>query len=355
MDRRVDRVEKILRKNPDGRAKLKEIVEDLRVQESNQQLLPQAVYQAIQNENQHLIELGQPAKFVTSREGEQWGWVRLADTRGKEGDADAQGIQEAIQKHNAKIDDEIRRWLQQMDWQEFESSFLIGVLEKLGFQDVEPTQQTRDGGVDARLRYKRGLVEARALVQAKHWQKGASVPKDEIQKLRGIKGDEDTAIILTTGAFSRDAMEEAKPSQNQRIVYLIDGKALIDVCKRYKIGVRAIALPDLLILEPETGEQDSPKRAIAPNGQSGYATGDSEQPEISGQHRFRDEMLGDPQRGLSVDEVADLTDLSPNTVRAYLSDERRKKLGDKIRSSPEARDKALRIVRGRRSQMNTAD
>ncbi len=126
---------------------------------------------------------------------------------------------------------------------------------------------------------------------------------------------------------------------------------------RQRVGLAQAILhdPDLLILEPETGEQDSPKRAIAPNGQSGYATGDSEQPEISGQHRFRDEMLGDPQRGLSVDEVADLTDLSPNTVRAYLSDERRKKLGDKIRSSPEARDKALRIVRGRRSQMNTAD
>jgi hypothetical protein len=30
---------------------------------------------------------------------------------------------------------------------------LIKVLEALGFQDVQPTQATRDGGVDARVTY----------------------------------------------------------------------------------------------------------------------------------------------------------------------------------------------------------
>jgi restriction endonuclease Mrr len=142
-----------------------------------------------------------------------------------------------IREANERVSDDIRKWLEQIDWRTFEITFLIKVLEALGFKDVQPTQATRDGGVDARVTYKRGIIEARAIVSAKRW-KAATVPVDEVRNLRGLQGNEDIAIVVTTGIFSSDAKEAAQPSQNRRAVYLIDGEMLIDVCKRHQIGVK---------------------------------------------------------------------------------------------------------------------
>ena len=68
---------------------------------------------------------------------------------------------------------------------------------------------------------------------------------NEVRMMRGVKGEEDTAIIVTTGRFSADAQNEARPGQNQRVVYLIDGENLVNVCKRYQIGVKKVELPGL--------------------------------------------------------------------------------------------------------------
>ncbi len=60
-------------------------------------------------------------------------------------------------------------------------------------------------------------------------------------------------------------------------------------------------------------------------------------------------MLGDPERGLSIEEVAELSGYKATTVRVYLCDEvRRKALGDAIRSDSQARTRALTIVSSRR-------
>jgi hypothetical protein len=60
-------------------------------------------------------------------------------------------------------------------------------------------------------------------------------------------------------------------------------------------------------------------------------------------------MLGNPNTGLSVEELADLMDLAVNTVCAYLSDpEKRANLAGKIRLNPQARARALQIVSQRR-------
>ena len=61
-----------------------------------------------------------------------------------------------------------------------------------------------------------------------------------------------------------------------------------------------------------------------------------------------DEILGDPERGLSAEELANLSGLAVSTVRAYLSDERRKVLGQRIRADDQARAHALQIVFERR-------
>jgi Restriction endonuclease len=238
------------------------------------------------------------------------------------------------------VDEQLRIRLQKMDWRQFEDTFLTQVLEKLGFQDVQITQRTRDGGVDARVAYKRGIVEAHAIVQAKRWNSKSTVGDDEVRALRGTKGDEDTAIIITTAKFSQPAKDEARPGQNQKAVYLIDGDRLIEICKQYEIGIKRQALPPLLLVDEE--EFDQEKGGEAPGS-------DPPTSSVGGVRRLRDEMLGDRDRGLTAAEIATLLGLKESTVTVYLTDpSRRQELGDRLREDPALRVRALQIVGQRR-------
>lgn len=345
-EQRADRILRCLRTYPGGRARVQQLLERIRGEEGNSDLPYQSVYIAIQQKNQHLEELGERPIFITSREGEKRGWVRLRETSDFTKGSAARELEAKILNTNEGVGDKIRAWLQKMDWRTFESTFLTRVLEALGFQDVQITQPTRDGGADARVTYRRGIVEARAIVSAKRYTK--SVGLDEVQRLRGLKGDEDTAIIVTTGQFTPDAEKEAKPGQNQRVVYLIDGDQLIDICTRNKIGVTKVTLPDLLVLDDELTDEPGAGEASAEEQDYSEPEGIPVADETPGKRRLRDEMLGDSEKGLSVEEVAELSGLALSTVRAYLADHRRKVLGQRIRADEHARARALRIIFERR-------
>lgn len=341
-ERRVDRIERRLRALG-GRARLQQILEDLRAEEDRSDILYQWLYIAIQQENERLAELGERTRFITSRDGESRGWVRLREASEFRQGTVAAELETKIQRQNERVGEEIRAWLQAMDWRTFESTFLTRVLEALGFQDVEITQATRDGGADARVGYRRGIVEARAIISAKRWT-SRTVPVDEVRMLRGIKGEEDTAIIVTTGRFSPDAEAEAKPGQNQRVVYLIDGDKLIDICRRNQIGVKKVTLPEVLILDEEVAG----KTASVDGG-----IGDSEETGTnSRKSRVRhldDAMLGDRKLGLSAEEVSELSGYALSTVRVYLTNKRREALGNAIRSNDDAHTRALSIISSRRA------
>ncbi len=77
-ERRVDRIERRLRALG-GRARLQQLLEEIRSEEGNEDLPYQSLYIAIQLENQRLEELGERTRFVTSRDGEDRGWVRLRE------------------------------------------------------------------------------------------------------------------------------------------------------------------------------------------------------------------------------------------------------------------------------------
>lgn len=337
-ERRVDRIKRLLQKSG-GRARIQDLLEALRAQDPNPDLSYQAVYIAIQAENQRLREQGQAPLFETSREGEKRGWVRFRETSDDALNPVEKELKERIEKANKEIEDRIRKWLEAMDWRTFEADLLKQVLEALGFQEVEITRPTRDGGLDARVKYRRGIIEAQAIVSAKKWKPSATVGVSVVRELRGAPGDEDTAIIVTTGQFSAEAQNEAKQHQlGLRNVYLIDGATLVEVCKRHRIGIQERELPKLLVLDPELAGE--PPAA------------ELEEPEEAGPtvQRLRDEMLGDPERGLTVEETAKLSGYAVNTVRQYLLDHRRKLVGDRIRANEEARNRALQIISEKRAR-----
>lgn len=208
------------------------------------------------------------------------------------------------------------------------------------------TPPTRDGGIDASIKYKMGILEADGIVSAKHWH--ATVPPAEVQKIRGGMSDKTgIAIIVTTAEFSKAAKDEAA-RQDARKVCLIDGNKLVDICKSHQIGVREHPLPKLLLLDIEITQGSSPR-----NGTEKSVSTDSDEPddfiESDRLSRLRDEMLSDPDKCLSPKEIAELTEYSLNTVRAYLSDsDRRKTLGDSIREVPAKRKRALNIISQKR-------
>lgn len=345
-ERRVDRIDRRLR-SLGGRARLQSLLEEIRREEKYPDLPYQSLYMAIQQENQRLEELGERTRFITSRDGEERGWVRLREASEFVRGSAASEIEARVHEQNEAVGEEIRAWLQRIDWRTFESTFLTRVLEALGFQDVQITQATRDGGADARVVYQRGVVGARAIVSAKRWNT-RTVPVDEVRMMRGVKGEEDTAIIVTTGRFSADAQNEAKPGQNQRVVFLIDGDKLVDICKRNQIGVKMVPLPGLLVLDPEV-TREAPVRDDAETAEDA-AEPDAlfEQDDLT-VRRLLDEMLGDSEHGLSIEEVAEISGYKVSTVRVYLYDgQRRKALGDLIRGNLKAHNRALAILSSRR-------
>lgn len=149
-----------------------------------------------------------------------------------------------IELANDNVKKQLKAAISKLSWREFESSFLTQILDGLGFEDIEITKPTRDGGMDAICKYKRGLVASEAIVSAKHWTEKV-IDASEVQRLRGIRGNADTGIIVTSSSFSQKALEEAAPSQNQRSMFLIDGDLIVDTCFTKEIGVKIVRIQEL--------------------------------------------------------------------------------------------------------------
>lgn len=96
----------------------------------------------------------------------------------------------------------------------------------------------------------------------------------------------------------------------------IDGDKLVDICKRNQIGVKKVTLPELLILDPEVA-REAPVREDPEAAEDEVEPDDLPKREGFTIRRLRDEMLGDPEYGLSVEEVAELSGYKVNTVRVY--------------------------------------
>ena len=111
------------------------------------------------------------------------------------------------------------------------------LLLSAGFDDVEVTGRSGDGGIDGIGTYRPlGLISFHTAFQCKRYQ--GSVGASAVRDFRGsFVGRSDRGIIITTGAFTRDAREEAnRPGANP--VDLIDGDALCDLLRERSLGVR---------------------------------------------------------------------------------------------------------------------
>jgi restriction system protein len=125
--------------------------------------------------------------------------------------------------------------MQSMGADAFET--LIGeLLIKMGFDESSIVVKHRaDGGIDVRGTYRAGgLADFNAAVQAKKWQSNVQTPT--VTQLRGSLQTNQQGILITTSGFSAGARLEAT-APDKKHIRLIDGKELLDLLVKHRVGV----------------------------------------------------------------------------------------------------------------------
>jgi restriction system protein len=139
---------------------------------------------------------GDPLRFV--RHGK--GLVGLSKWMGS-------GLALQIGKHNSDVRKKLHAQLGSMPPADFEA--LIGqLLVAVGFEEVEVTQRSGDGGIDVRGTLVVGdVIRTRMAVQVKRWKHNVQAPV--VQQVRSSLGAHDHGLIITTSDFSSGARSEA--------------------------------------------------------------------------------------------------------------------------------------------------
>ena len=155
------------------------------------------------------------------------GYVGLSRWMGK-------GLAFEIEQHNKRVRQALHKRLLQMEWDEFEA-LITRLLVEIGFEDVEPTRRSGDGGIDVRGTLVVGdVIRTRMAIQVKKWKRNVQAPV--VQQVRGSLGTHEQGLIITTSDFSAGARKEAA-RENAVPVALMNGEQLVVLLAEYEIGV----------------------------------------------------------------------------------------------------------------------
>ena len=132
------------------------------------------------------------------------------------------------------------------------------MLLALGFEEVDVTSRSNDGGIDVRGTLVVGdVISTRLAVQVKRWKHNVQAPV--VQQVRGSLGTHEQGLIITTSDFSKGARDEAV-RVNATTVALMDGEKLVKLLVENEIGVTSSTLR--LVQIDETDETASAKEEI---------------------------------------------------------------------------------------------
>lgn len=154
-------------------------------------------------------------------------------------------IEKQMEDAGVDIPDEIRPWrkklynvLINMNPYSFEK-LTQRLLRECGFDDVKVTKKSGDGGIDGTGKLKiNGIFSFNIAFQCKRYQGSVGAP--DIRDFRGsLTTDIEKGLFITTGSFSKQAIEEASNPGKQQID-LIDGEEFITKLAEYGIGVHEV-------------------------------------------------------------------------------------------------------------------
>lgn len=126
-----------------------------------------------------------------------------------------------------------------MNMDPFIFEHLVGdLLEKLGYENVEVTKRSGDGGIDVKADLTvYGLTNVKTAVQVKRY--AHNVSDSVVRELRGAAEVDQRGLIITTSNFTRAAMEEAC-AKNKTPISLVDGEKLITLLIDKQIGIKRV-------------------------------------------------------------------------------------------------------------------
>ena len=153
--------------------------------------------------------------------------------------------EEQMEENGVEVPEEIKPWRKKLH------SILINMnpysfeklsqrlLRECGFEDVHVTKKSGDGGIDGTGRLKiNGIFSFNIAFQCKRYQGTVGAP--EIRDFRGsLTTDIEKGVFITTGTFSKAAIDEASNLGKQQI-NLIDGEEFMTKLAEYEIGLREI-------------------------------------------------------------------------------------------------------------------
>jgi restriction system protein len=120
--------------------------------------------------------------------------------------------------------------------------FAKRLLDAYGFEDMEVTNVTNDGGIDGFGKLKVGLAYMNIAFQCKRWTQ-SNVGRPEIDKFRGaIQGEYEQGIFFTTANFASGAKDVSIKSGAVPII-LIDGDSIVELMIEKNFGIEQESLP----------------------------------------------------------------------------------------------------------------
>lgn len=141
--------------------------------------------------------------------------------------------------------DEVLEYLRAMHPEAFER-LAQRMLREAGFIQVEVTGRSGDGGIDGKgiVRFA-GFLNFRFMFQCKRYL--GTVSSGQIRDFRGaIIGRADRGLFITTGTFSKDAVNEAN-RDGAPTIDLIDGEQLIDKLRELNLGIKTQLVEQVVV------------------------------------------------------------------------------------------------------------
>jgi restriction system protein len=170
------------------------------------------------------------------------GYIGLSQWMGR-------GLAFQIEQHNHQIRKALRERLLAMKPGEFEE-LISQLLAEMGFEMVEVTKLSGDGGIDVRGTLVVGdVVRIKMAVQVKKWKLKNNVQAPVIQQVRGSLGVHEQGLIITTSDFSSGAEKEASQADKTPIA-LMNGEQLVILLMEHGIGVHR-STPDLFEIDEQ--------------------------------------------------------------------------------------------------------
>ncbi|MCD4671698.1 MAG: restriction endonuclease [Anaerolineaceae bacterium] len=137
-----------------------------------------------------------------------------------------EGLAFRIEQHNLDVRKKLLAHISNITPDDFEQ--LLGLLlSEMGFENIEVTKSSGDGGIDVRGTLVVGdVIRTTMAVQAKKWKHNVQSPI--VQQVRGSLGTHEQGMIITTSGFSKGAQKEAARADAIPVA-LVNGEQLVDL------------------------------------------------------------------------------------------------------------------------------